>query len=114
MVEIPGAPPPAPGRRPRRNKLGCGIVIAPLLALAGYAVLSSKAWHPSDARYPEQGIDVSHHQGAIDWAVLPAQGVDFAYIKATEGGDHVDRLFARNWQAAADAGMKRGAYHFFT
>ena len=113
MVELPGAPRPHKPAR-RRNTLGCGILIAPLVALAGYLVLSAKVWHPSDVDYPEQGIDVSHHQGQIDWTGLPAQGVDFAYIKATEGGDHVDRRFAQNWRAAADAGVKRGAYHFFT
>ncbi len=71
-------------------------------------------WHPSDTKYPTQGIDVSNHQGSIDWLKLPTQGVDFAYIKATEGGDFVDKSFAKNWDAAKNAGVKRGAYHFFT
>jgi lysozyme len=44
---------------------------------------------------------------------LPRQGVDFAYIKATEGDDHVDRRFRVNWRAAGSAGIQRGAYHFF-
>jgi lysozyme len=114
MVELPGAPRAVAQRERRRNKLGCGIVIAPLLALAGYAVLSAKSWHPSDAAYPVQGIDVSHHQGGIGWPLLPGQGVDFAYIKATEGGDFVDPAFARNWREARRAGIRRGAYHFFT
>jgi lysozyme len=57
---------------------------------------------------------VSHHQGAIDWPALPAQGVDFAWIKATEGGDHRDARFEANWAGAGDAGILRGAYHFFT
>lgn len=57
---------------------------------------------------------MSHHQGAIDWSVLPAQGVDFAYIKATEGGDRRDRRFAENWAGAGRVGIARGAYHFFT
>ncbi|ARS25967.1 GH25 family lysozyme [Sphingomonas sp. KC8] len=61
-----------------------------------------------------QGIDVSHHQGRIDWRKLPRQGVHFAYIKATEGGDHRDRLFAANWAGAKQAGVARGAYHYFT
>jgi lysozyme len=47
------------------------------------------------------------------WAKLPRQGVDFAYIKATEGVDHVDRRFSINWHAAHRAGIRRGAYHFF-
>jgi lysozyme len=40
--------------------------------------------------------------------------IGFAYIKATEGGDHVDRSFEDNWEGAASAGVDRGAYHFFT
>jgi lysozyme len=71
-------------------------------------------WRPSERRYPFQGIDVSHHQGRIGWAKLPRQGVDFAYIKATEGADHIDRRFPINWRAAHAAGIHRGAYHFFT
>jgi lysozyme len=113
MIEIPGAP-PSPKAKRNRAKLGCGIVIAPLLAVAGYVVLSAKSWHPSEARYPTQGIDVSHHQGAIEWPLLREQGVDFAYIKATEGGDFVDPMFARNWREAKAANVRRGAYHFFT
>src|SRR5687768_3711582 len=114
MVEIPGALKPVAQARRQRNKLGCGIVIAPLLVVAGYAVLGAKAWHPSEARYPTQGIDVSHHQGVIEWSLLSGQGVDFAYIKASEGGDFVDPAFARNWDGAGRAGIRRGAYHFFT
>jgi lysozyme len=88
-----------------------------LTLLAGGALFLwqyAPRWHPSDRAWPTQGIDVSHHQGAIDWAALPAQGVDFAFIKATEGGDHRDTRFAENWRAARAAGIRRGAYHFFT
>ena len=95
----------------KRLALGAGAVL--LVALAAAWIVAPR-WHPSDSAYPRQGIDVSHHQGAIDWTLLAAQGVDFAYIKATEGGDHRDRLFAANWAAARGAGIARGAYHFFT
>ncbi len=60
------------------------------------------------------GIDVSHHQGPIDWGRVAGDGISFAYIKASEGGDHVDGRFAENWAAAEAAGIERGAYHFFT
>lgn len=71
--------------------------------------------NPSLATYPIQGIDVSHHQGDIDWKTVAAQpNVRFAIMKATEGGDHKDFRFAENWQRAGDAGLVRGAYHFFT
>lgn len=59
------------------------------------------------------GIDVSHWQGTIDWQAVRGGGIDFAFIKATEGGTYTDPQFARNWAAAADAGITRGAYHYF-
>ena len=59
------------------------------------------------------GIDVSHHQGAINWDTLKASGVDFAYIKATEGIDYIDPAFEKNWQRAKAAGIPAGAYHMF-
>jgi lysozyme len=92
--------------------VGLALLVAAVLAFAAY--LNAGHWHPSDHRFPAQGIDVSHHQGPIDWVRLPAQGVDFAYIKASEGGDHRDRTFAANWSGARRAGIARGAYHFFT
>lgn len=100
--------------------MGWGIKIAiGLIALFGALVLAvylyALHWHPSDTDHPVQGIDVSHHQDTIDWPKVAAMGeVDFAYIKATEGGDHVDRLFKTNWDGAAKVGIARGAYHFFT
>ena len=85
-----------------------------LLALFGASVaMLGGWWTPLAARYV-QGVDVSWHQGPIDWRTLAADGVAFAYIKATEGGDHVDERFAFNWREAAAAGLYRGAYHFFT
>lgn len=59
------------------------------------------------------GVDISRWQGDIDWAKLRTQGANFAYIKATDGGDHLDPMFKKNWKRAKDAGLKRGAYHFF-
>jgi lysozyme len=85
----------------------------PLLLLLA-ALWATPRWHPSDRRFPLQGIDVSHHQGQIAWPRLRAQGVDFAYIKASEGGDHRDRRLAENWRKAKKAGIPHGAYHFFT
>ena len=59
------------------------------------------------------GIDLSHHQGEIDWSKLPSSDISFAYIKATEGGNFIDPHFKKNWQAAKEAGLIVGAYHFF-
>lgn len=61
-----------------------------------------------------RGVDVSHHQGNIDWKIIAQQGIHFAYLKATEGGDFKDTKFQKNWQEAKKTGLRVGAYHFFT
>ncbi len=87
-----------------------------IVALA-YWLVDTGRWTPAQpdrTRYPILGVDVSRHQGPIDWPALAASGVGFAYIRATEGGDWTDPQFARNWREARAAGIPRGAYHFFT
>lgn len=90
-------------------------LIAAALAAAFFvsAALMRGWWNPVAAHYI-QGVDVSWHQGPIDWRALAADDVAFAYIKATEGGDYVDPRFAFNWEEAEKARIYRGAYHFFT
>lgn len=61
---------------------------------------------------PVQGIDISRYQGQIDWNAVRRSGIRFAYMKVSEGGDHVDESFYRNWEAASRAGVARGVYHF--
>jgi lysozyme len=63
--------------------------------------------------YPVHGIDVARFQNEVDWRRVALSGVEFAYIKATEGGDLKDAQFDRNWQLAARKGVPRGAYHFY-
>ncbi|MBW3096869.1 glycoside hydrolase family 25 protein [Pseudohoeflea coraliihabitans] len=67
----------------------------------------------SPAGFAVHGVDVSRWQGKIDWTALRQRGANFAFIKATDGGDHLDPNFHRNWTAAREAGVARGAYHFF-
>ena len=68
--------------------------------------------HDAD-NYGVRGIDVSHHQGLIDWAAVGRGGVDFVFMKATEGRSLRDKAFLYNWAGAEDLGIRRGAYHFF-
>jgi len=70
--------------------------------------------NPSRNDYPIQGIDVSNHQGKIDWKLVKEKSIDFAYIKATEGGDFIDKSFINNWNEARKHNITTGAYHFFT
>ncbi len=59
------------------------------------------------------GVDVSDHQGSVNWSTVARSGVQFALAKATEGETFVARTFATNWAEMQDAGIVRGAYHFF-
>jgi len=68
----------------------------------------------ADEKYPVRGVDVSHYQGEIDWAVLAAEDIDFAFIKATEGSIFVDPEFEYNFSEARASGLCVGAYHFFS
>ena len=67
---------------------------------------------PKPRDYPVHGIDVSKFQGDIDWSKVADSGVKFAWIKASEGGDHADERFQANWEGAKAAGVAHGAYHF--
>lgn len=63
-------------------------------------------------------IDVSHHQGKIDWDKLFFKNhfdtiIDFVYCKATEGKTHDDREWLRNRKWLNENGIPNGAYHFF-
>ena len=60
-----------------------------------------------------KGVDVSCYQGEIDWHTL-SEGLDFAFIKATEGSAHQDEMFSRNWEDSHKTGLFVGAYHFFS
>lgn len=68
--------------------------------------------------YSIHGIDVSKYQSVIAWEEVRAMKVKniqpgFAFIKATEGIGNTDPQFGRNWKRSKDAGIIRGAYHFF-
>ncbi len=59
-----------------------------------------------------QGIDVSHHQGTIDWNLVYQSGKVFAFVKATEGYTYNDPQFVTNMVNGTNAGVLMGAYHF--
>ena len=60
------------------------------------------------------GIDVSKHQGKIDWErVAKDQKIQFVYIKATEGASAVDKNYRKNFDQARKNGLLVGSYHFF-
>ena len=67
--------------------------------------------NPDKVKY--DGIDISSHQGNIKWAELKKNtALKFIYIKATEGGNFRDQMYAENFRNARKQGFKVGSYHF--
>jgi lysozyme len=74
-------------------------------------------WMPNSPRlanYPVRGLDVSAHQGRVNWRSVAKSGIRFVYLKATEGGDFRDQRLIENLRDARAAGLTCGAYHFFS
>ena len=104
--------------RRRRVRVLLAALAATLVVLAVALVLTERGvlW-PNRlvaAHYEVRGIDVSSYQGDIDWPTIAKQGVDFAYVKATEGSSFTDERFEANLRGAREAGLLVGAYHFFS
>jgi lysozyme len=59
------------------------------------------------------GIDVSYYQDAIDWPRVRRAGIQFAFIRLSDGATLPDTRFATNWAEARRAGVARGAYQYF-
>lgn len=58
------------------------------------------------------GIDVSEHNGTLDWAKIKKAGIEFAIIRTGYGTSHVDTQFKNNMKGAIEQGIHIGAYHF--
>src|SRR4051812_25617967 len=58
-------------------------------------------------------MDVSYYDDAVDWPAAHAAGIDFAFIRVTDGTQYRDPRFAEYWSGAREAGVLRGAYQFF-
>jgi GH25 family lysozyme M1 (1,4-beta-N-acetylmuramidase) len=93
--------------RRRLKRIARPVVVAVLsLAAVAAPAAGAMAWEP--------GVDVSRyqHSTSLDWAKVQADGVEFAFIKATEGRTYTNPYFADDWAATTGLGLYRGAYHF--
>lgn len=105
------------------NNKTAHIIAIVLIALTAILVASTAIYRilrPAEAhvdidreRYPIAGIDLSAHNGVPNFDSIAAAGIDFVYLKASEGNNFRDPAFARNYAAAKRVGLKVGAYHFF-
>lgn len=105
----------------RRNP-NCRYLCSNFLLFLRRTVWLTMAGFYGDASYPNeysiQGIDISHHQGEINWTKLQSATIGdnpirFIIIKATEGADFLDENFNDNFYNARENGFIRGAYHYF-
>ena len=92
------------------------LVIAGLALAVLFFVVRDIAhgWAPPREQYPVQGMSVGQENGSIDWSVVGATGVDFAYLEATSGAQLRDPTFAANVAGAREAGVRRGAIHSYS
>ena len=93
-----------------------GLFLAILMACAacGRAEGPAPASGPLAGLVPgAEGIDLSHHNGRVNWDALDTAPLDFIYLKATEGRDWKDTRFQDNWLEASRRGWQVGAYHFY-
>jgi lysozyme len=93
-----------------------GLIATVMLALAA----CSQRAMPAPEATPDgpfapgnEGIDLSHHNGRVNWEALGSAPIDFVYLKATEGRDWKDTRFQENWLEASQQGWHVGAYHFY-
>lgn len=76
---------------------------------AAMAPLATNYWQPSSGVL---GVDVSSHQGVVDWNGAWNYGSRWAYVKATEALVYKNPEFGHQYAGSANRGMLRGAYHF--
>ncbi|MCX4513221.1 lysozyme [Streptomyces sp. NBC_01619] len=104
LLTLPGAASAADAPARGSARMGMGVVAH-----------DGRGGLPRDSRAVQtEGVDVSSHQGNVDWSALWNSGVKWAYVKATEGTYYENPYFAQQYNGSYNIGMIRGAYHFAT
>lgn len=103
----------------RRHDLDICFDFMMVAALVGFAAVWAveeyliSPPYVSEEKFPVRGIDVSSHNGDMNLEDAARDGIEFIFIKASEGADFRDKNFTINYKKAREAGLKIGAYHFF-
>ncbi len=113
------------GRRFLDRSLVLMVAGLALVALSACEPIPGTGWVPTTGTQPvpttstqpelasyTNGVDVSHHQGVIDWASVAKSGERFVIAKATEGTTFNDSYYATNKRGATANGLIFGAYHY--
>ena len=113
------------GRSGRKRRAGLWITLTALTLSAvlcgGMAYLyylyeyDPEGWGELVSMTHYNGIDVSRHNGLINWQRVAAdEKVEYVYVKATEGANFRDLLYRRNITRAREEGLPAGSYHYFS
>jgi GH25 family lysozyme M1 (1,4-beta-N-acetylmuramidase) len=80
----------------------------------GTADMPPRSFDPADVlpQATVPGIDVSGHQGNVDWPAQWNAGKRFVWVKATEGTGYRNPYFTQQYNGSYNQGFIRGAYHF--
>jgi GH25 family lysozyme M1 (1,4-beta-N-acetylmuramidase) len=97
-------------RRRSRVRALTGSILAVLAAMYCTVTALDASAEVPDTR--PNGVDVSSHQPTFDWPRAAAEGISFAYVKATEGTTYRNPRFASQYNGSYRAGMIRGSYHY--
>ena len=110
-------------RRRRRGVRVPLMIAAAVVAVTAYIVMRAAGTSRRSGERPAAppcpvhptvaGIDVSYYQGDITWPRVRRAGVQFAFIRVSDGATISDSKFVANWRGARRAGLRRGAYQFF-
>lgn len=93
------------------------IVVLGIIGLIGYLLVVYgviRLNYPSKLIYPVQGVDISHHQGDVDFQKVADDGWNFVIMKSTEGGDWTDSKFKVYRKEAKKFGLTVGVYHYYS
>ncbi|MEU0393107.1 lysozyme [Streptomyces sp. NPDC006208] len=106
LLTLPATATPAAAAKAKRGTayLGMGVIAH-----------DGQAGAPPGTRVAQTaGVDVSSHQGNVDWPALRNIGVRWAYVKATEGTYYQNTYFTQQYNGSYKTGLIRGTYHFAT
>ncbi|WP_019545061.1 lysozyme [Streptomyces sulphureus] len=107
-----------PGSAAAASQSSGSAPIKPGEAWLGAGVQMHEGGDDTDGRAPSaraatvEGVDVSSHQGNVNWSALSNSGVQWAYVKATESTNYKNPYFTQQYNGSYNTGMIRGAYHF--
>lgn len=97
-----------------QNKKNILFTLTVILVLQSCFLFRNDDDYVKQNKMAVQGIDISHHQGMINWDDVKTENISFIFMKATEGTTFTDPAFKNYLKQAKAMGKKVGAYHFFS